>query len=122
VTRASWGTRGALFALSVAAAVACQGGYPLSPTVCDEWCDQTQRISCVPYDPAGCVASCEKTGISNPACASLVQQTLQCLRDRPNDTFDCQSAFTALEPCLNLQSEVSACASAFQANPSGGSE
>jgi hypothetical protein len=89
----------------------CQNGYPIAPTLCDEWCDQTQQISCETYDPAGCVASCEKTGISSPACASFVQQTLNCLHDHPNETYDCGNPSTALSMCTVFENETIACAS-----------
>ncbi len=98
----------ALFALRL---FGCQNGYPIPPTVCDEWCDKTQRISCVIDDPAGCVAACEKAGISRPACADLVQQTLSCLDDHPNGSYDCQISSGDLTPCVALESETAGCAS-----------
>ncbi len=49
----------------------CQGDYPIAPTACDEWCNASIEGDCFDYDPAACVASCERQGLtSNPDCAN----------------------------------------------------
>jgi len=63
---------------------ACSGGYPLPPTRCDEWCDATKGGQCPKgYDPAGCVSTCEKTGLSRPECATAVESMIACYRKNP---------------------------------------
>ena len=87
----------------------CQDGYPIAPTPCDEWCDQTRRIDCEPYDPASCVAACEKEGFSKEPCLDLLEQTLECLRENQSAKFDCESQYTTFVPCLGEQAAVLQC-------------
>lgn len=40
--------------------VACDRDYPVSATYCDDWCEWMVRACPEPYDPAVCVADCER--------------------------------------------------------------
>jgi len=87
----------------------CQDGYPIAATPCDEWCDQTRRISCEPYEPAACVAACEKGRFSREPCLDLLEQTIQCLRENPSAQFDCENPYPSFVPCLTEQAAVLQC-------------
>jgi hypothetical protein len=65
---------------------ACQDGYPLEPTACDDWCYQTQRVLCWDEDPADCVASCEEFGRpQDPECMPLWEDVLRCYSAQPDN-------------------------------------
>ena len=115
-----WALVAALAPASATAMTGCQDGYPIPATPCDDWCDQTRRIACEPYEPAACVAACEKEGFSREPCLALLQQTLQCLRENPSATFDCESEDTTFVPCLTEQAAVLQCGQAqTQGGPPG---
>ena len=64
---------------------ACSGGYPLPPTPCDEWCDATKGGICQEYyQPAGCVAECERSGIDLEGCRPELDAVISCFRQSPN--------------------------------------
>lgn len=87
----------------------CQGGYPIPATRCDEWCDQTRRIDCEPYDPAECVLDCESSGVGSAACADLLNQTLSCLRSKSDAELSCENLLQrGPKPC-GLD-DIAACA------------
>ena len=115
---------GALIACGAWLGTGCQDGYPIAPTVCDEWCDQTRRLDCGSYDPAACVVACEAAGLSLDACSAFTEQTVQCLRDHPSGQVDCSDPFGAhllpeLAQCETDQAVALACGSAQHA---GGSQ
>jgi len=112
-----WAFVAALAPIAASALTGCQDGYPIAATPCDEWCDQTRRITCEPYEPAACVAACEKEGLSREPCLGLLQQTLQCLRENPSAQFDCESPYPPLVPCLTEQAAALQCG---QAQAQGG--
>jgi hypothetical protein len=67
---------------------ACQNGYPLEPTPCDDFCRATQRKSCDDNDPAWCVADCEEQGIvqlDRPGCRELWNALLACYAAQPDE-------------------------------------
>jgi hypothetical protein len=67
---------------------ACQNGYPLEPTPCDDFCLATQRESCDDNDPAWCVANCEENHIvqlDEPGCRELWDAALECAAAMPDD-------------------------------------
>lgn len=119
--RVSWWLkrRGASAVLALGlGSVGCQDGYPIAPTLCDEWCEETRHVSCFNEDPAACVASCEKSGLTRGACRALTAETVQCLRENPEPTLDCQTQYTALGPCAETQEAAIECgSSSFTGNP-----
>ncbi len=73
--------------LTAGLAGACQSGYPLEPTPCDDFCRATQRTSCDDNDPAWCVANCEENGIvhlDEPGCQELWDAALDCAAALPD--------------------------------------
>jgi hypothetical protein len=100
-----------LLAASTAGDVGCQDGYPIAATPCDEWCEQTRRLSCYSEDPAACVASCEKSGLTRGACADLTNATIKCLQEKPDQTVDCEQPSGPLAACLSDQEAALECAS-----------
>lgn len=78
------------------ASMSCSGGYPLPPTRCDDWCNATQGMGCeADYDPASCVAACERTpfavGSQVEDCAAPFDAAVACLRAAPrNVSGDCE--------------------------------
>ena len=98
--------------------ISCQDGYPIAPTLCDEWCEETRHVSCFNEDPAACVASCEKSGLTHGACRDLTTKTVQCLRENPEPKLDCQTQYVALGPCADAQEAAIECgSSAYTGNP-----
>jgi len=74
----------------VAAATACSGGYPLPPTRCDRWCDATKGGICPDYyNPAGCVASCESSHLTDvAACDPELEEVIACFHQTPGAAED----------------------------------
>jgi hypothetical protein len=67
------------------AELGCQGGYPIAPTACDEWCDATQASFCGNYQPAECVSMCESQGLTQKAsCRQRFDAALECYRRQPS--------------------------------------
>ncbi len=67
----------------------CQGGYPIAPTACDEWCEVTKGLSCGFYDPSGCVSQCESQIMYSPRCRPLFDAALACFQSYPRAEGDC---------------------------------
>ncbi len=74
-------------------ASACQGDYPIAPTACDEWCYVTESWECgknYQRDPAVCVATCERQGITaNPECSAELTAVLECFRGLSESEKSC---------------------------------
>jgi hypothetical protein len=96
---------------------ACSGGYPLPPTPCDEWCDATKSGYCEDsYQPATCVAECERTGWDLGVCRLPFEAVISCFRRSakalPQSCFglnvpdDCKSEWDALTACASAQSQM----------------
>ncbi len=101
--------RHALSPLALSCGLSCQGGYPIAPTLCDDWCDANDRVRCGDYleDPASCVASCEETQTSiNHDCKTALNAAVECLRNTPAGNAYCSS-----QPCSSEISAVYACSS-----------
>ena len=82
--------------LSVAAsclAFACQDGYPIAATRCDDWCEASLILGCTVDDPAACVVACEDQGISAPACEARFEVVMSCLRSPSRNDLDCAPCF-----------------------------
>ncbi len=81
--------------------VACEQGYPIPATFCDDWCELVRRSCPEPYDPGQCVAACEEekllTGRDN---CSIEQMHL----------VDCAKATPGGEPiCITNPNRDGAC-------------
>jgi hypothetical protein len=92
---------------------ACQGEYPLSPTLCDDWCHLTEPAACDYYSPAGCVRECENSGFAT-SCASELEAAITCAKAFPREVtscFDfagavaqeCEPKYSALIECSSRQ-------------------
>jgi hypothetical protein len=104
----------ALMSLALALPIsACSGGYPLPPTLCDEWCDATKGGTCEEYyEPAGCVAECEREHLDHETCRATFDVALSCFRNSPHAleqrcTYDqlpddCADESTALIYCVGV--------------------
>ena len=77
--------------LAFFACVGCQGGYPITATQCDQWCNATQSFSCHPVDPAGCVLTCSRQGGDAPACHAELDALLTCLSGPSLHGMDCDT-------------------------------
>ena len=113
--RTMWSWRALGFGLSV---TACSGGYPLAPTRCDEWCDATKAGNCVDdYDPAGCVSTCEATGVSHSQCAQALDALIACYRRNPQElTLQCNPS--VVTPCSAERFAIALCTGAATAGKS----
>jgi len=91
---------------------ACSGGYPLSPTKCDEWCDATKAGICKDYyDPSACVATCESENLDAEPCLVPFDAVVKCFVNSPNalrqrcvwdeQSDDCEVEVQALGLCLS---------------------
>jgi len=87
----------------------CQGGYPIAPTLCDDWCNATEHVSCWDYlgDPASCVVSCEQQRLNGSECEQALEAALTCLKVTPQGTDYCSSS----KPCGPEIASVYSCAS-----------
>jgi len=104
--------RSALLALLATLALgACQNGYPIAPTACDEWCHDTIGRDCQTENPAECVAACEYSGISAPECRSEYETALACWRTATSNV-----CFGETAPCGNEQQALSQCGAAARLN------
>lgn len=111
--------RGAAAVLALGlGSIGCQDGYPIPATLCDEWCEETSHVSCFSEDPAACVASCEKSGLTHGTCRDLTAKTVQCMRENPEPKLDCETQYTALGPCTTEQEAAIECgATPYTGNP-----
>jgi hypothetical protein len=80
-----------LGALLCAGLVDCEGGYPIAPTACDDWCLATERASCEEDYPEGCVSACEDRAIGRryPDCEAPWLTLGECYRQAPDTDFQC---------------------------------
>jgi len=101
-----YGTKtSALFAVALAG---CQGDYPIAPTACDDWCNTSVEVDCYDYDPASCVADCERQGfMSKPECAGEVDAAMECYRTLSPGERSCSGPRGV--PCTNEYSAVIRC-------------
>lgn len=88
----------------------CQGGYPLAPTVCDDWCEASKGLMCFPDEPAACVASCETQGFSSTLCEASTRAAVDCMRAHPTPPVDCQETIPLPDPaCIDVVGVASNC-------------
>jgi hypothetical protein len=109
---AGWLSR-IIFATVIArACVACAGDYPLPPTRCDQWCDATRGGNCYEssYDPAGCVASCERGMIAEQTCAAELDASIACYRAHPEAAAE-KCRFSPAGACVAADQALATCAS-----------
>lgn len=86
----------------LAVPLGCAGGYPIDPTPCDYWCDARKEKECLFYDPAECVAECERSNLTARAdCADAFEKALACFQgaEMPCDESDPFFYFAGPWPC-----------------------
>jgi hypothetical protein len=106
---------GAYRALAFAAWVtlsACSGGYPLPPTRCDELCEATKGDTCQEfYDPAGCVAGCERGKDAPAECRAQLDVVIGCFHEHPEALEErCSFNLAAPPACTDERTQLVACA------------
>lgn len=89
---------------------ACSGGYPLPPTRCDELCDATKGDTCQEYyDPAGCVAQCERNSDAPAACRAQLDAVIRCFHEHP-EALDQRCSYGGVPACASEQYWLGVCA------------
>lgn len=87
---------------------ACQGEYPLAPTLCDDWCHLSESRECDFYSPSSCVRQCEEQGYST-RCSVHLETVMQCLKEHPPEESACGVISSARDgacaPALNALGE-----------------
>lgn len=92
---------------------ACQGEYPIAPTLCDELCHAQDNVKCGSWleNPAECVLQCEAVRVTNgPDCDQLTALVVSCLQALPpgNDycrELPCSEQYDALWRCQSARAE-----------------
>lgn len=89
---------------------ACDGGYPLAPTICDDWCRATQRANCAEDRPADCVADCERESIARrvPRCETGWLEVLSCYEAADDSAFYCEDDQSTSSDQLCVSERLSA--------------
>ena len=77
--------------LGLVAGVACDNGYPLAPSPCDDFCLALQRADCAEDWPDDCVRQCEfnQSPERHPDCAAEFETLLACYQALDDDAFTC---------------------------------
>jgi hypothetical protein len=106
-----WLTLGVATGLLLAA---CEDGYPIAPTACDDWCYATQRGGCAEDYPERCVSGCEEDALltSVPGCETHWQELGDCYLAAPDESFTCHHEFeTSQVPdaCHDQRAELAEC-------------
>jgi hypothetical protein len=94
------------------ALVACDPGYTLAPTPCDDYCHATQRGGCKDDDPAECVRDCESQGSApRDACVASRRDLDDCWLRLDVSVFACVDHHTRLpdDQCLDERRALSEC-------------
>jgi hypothetical protein len=91
-------------------------GYPIDPTLCDDWCFATQRAQCSEDDPERCVSECERsaTGRMHPECEPEWVSLTECYRAEPQTSFICtpgEGTSAPREVCLSERAALAGCVS-----------
>jgi hypothetical protein len=95
----------ALFSLQ-----ACQGDYPLAPTLCDDWCHLTEsKDACSFYSPSNCVRECEERGYTT-RCSAEFEAALACVKGHPSRKQSCGVQGSNVAECTDLDSDLLNCA------------
>lgn len=84
---------------------ACQGEYPLAPTVCDDWCNASEPVECEFYSPSSCVRQCEEAGYST-LCSDELSMLMTCMKEHPKPHMSCYDFVGAIE--MNCEGYYSA--------------
>lgn len=88
---------------------ACESGYPLSPTVCDDYCRATLRAECTDDAPADCVRECEQRRPPRD-CDPALEALADCYARRSPSEFYCEDDKTRIGPvCLGERRELAEC-------------
>lgn len=86
-----------IFVASLLALAACDPGYTLVPTPCDDYCHATQRGGCKDDDPAECVRDCESQGSApRDACVASRRALDDCWLRLDPSAFACVDNHTRL--------------------------
>ena len=117
---AHWAKIARACALSLVCA-ACQGGYPIAPTRCDELCNEgATQLPCQDEDPAGCVLFCQKLGGDALGCDTEFDALLACWQRTPPEQRACGSQRDG-SACVNETNAYIGCSGSFSSyGPTGG--
>lgn len=94
--------------------VACESGYPLAPTLCDDWCLATQRADCPGDWPHECAGWCTHFLYENAVrhgCEAQWRELLACYQAAPDGDFYCRGELSQARPgvCAIEQSRLGRC-------------
>ena len=83
--------RPALIRAVLFSATACDNGYPIAPTACDDYCLAAEGLNCPNDKPEQCVNGCVHSISPNhiPECRELFDRALSCLQAASPDAFHC---------------------------------
>ena len=88
---------------------ACQGDYPLAPTLCDDWCHLTESTDCSFYSPSNCVRECEDRGYTTH-CSAEFEAVLECVKGEPSQQRACGVQTAPKTACSDEESALLTCA------------
>jgi hypothetical protein len=101
------------FLIAIILATACQDGYPLAPTPCDDFCYATQRAGCPDDYPEGCVSQCEDDGVlaHHPECQREWDARNRCYLDASDTAFVCAEGSSVPDGqlCLDERRQLLSC-------------
>lgn len=87
----------------------CSGGYPLEPTLCDDWCHATHGMQCG-YEPAGCVSQCEEGRSRSPYdCDAEIRDVTACFQAHPEENATVCSFDTYQGACGGVRYALNDC-------------
>lgn len=99
--------------LGLVAGVACDNGYQLAPTPCDDYCLALQRADCPEDWPSDCVELCELelSPTRFPDCAGEFDTLVGCYQALEDDDFECyeDTSEARVDRCEEEQFWLDAC-------------
>lgn len=89
---------------------ACDSGYPLAATTCDDYCRAVQRIDCREDEPADCVRKCELER-AHDECDAELDALSDCYANSDSSAFYCgdDEHVRAGRVCLNERRALNGC-------------
>jgi hypothetical protein len=88
---------------------ACDAGYPIAATACDDYCRAQQRADCEDDAPADCVRDCEALRPSSD-CDATLSALGACYESSDASAFSCEDDRTKVAPvCLTERRALAEC-------------